>query len=63
MRSMNIHRCVALLCLVLLATTAGCDARIVEEQETDAELFCREAGYDITSDAYNDCVEEQSKSN
>ena len=60
---MIIHRCAALLCVVLLATAAGCDTTISKDQETDAEVACREEGYDIESDAYNDCVEEKSKSN
>ena len=60
---MNIDKCVALLFAVLLATTAGCDATIQEEHETDAQLSCREEGYDIDSDAYNDCVENWTGSN
>ncbi len=60
---MNIDRCVALLCSVLLTAAAGCDARFEERQETDAELSCREEGYDIDSDAYNDCAENWSRSN
>ena len=47
----------------MLITAVGCDAKLEEIHETDAELACREAGYDIESDAYNDCVEEKSKSN
>ena len=60
---MDIHRCLALLCSVLLLAAAGCDAKIEESQETDAELSCREEGYDIESDTYNDCVENWSGSN
>ncbi len=63
MRSMSIDRCSALLCSALLVATAGCDAKIEERQETDAELSCREEGYDIDSDAYTDCVEDRSGSN
>jgi hypothetical protein len=60
---MNIDRCVALLCSVLLTAAAGCDARFEERQETDAELSCREEGFDISSTAYADCVEGWSGSN
>ncbi len=63
MRSMNIHRCFSLFCSVLLVAAAGCDARIEERQETDAELSCRESGFDIDSDAYADCDEDWSGSN
>ena len=56
-------RCFALLCSALLLATVGCDAKLEEKQETDAELSCREAGYDISSDAYADCVEGWSGSN
>lgn len=54
--------CSAVLCSALLVTAVGCDAKFVEDQESDAELSCREEGYDISSDAYNDCVEERSGS-
>jgi hypothetical protein len=57
------NKCVALLCSALLLAAAGCDARIEEGQETDAELSCREKGFDIGSDAYADCVENWSGSN
>ncbi len=60
---MNIDKCVALLCLLLLTIAAGCDARIEETKETDAELSCREEGFDIGSDAYADCVEGRYGSN
>lgn len=53
----------ALLCSALLLAAAGCDAKFEEKQETDAELSCREDGYDIGSDAYTDCVEGWSGSN
>lgn len=54
---MSIDKCLALFWIVLLAASAGCDARFVEEKETDAELFCREQGYEVDSEGYNDCVE------
>ncbi len=63
MRSMSIDRRFALLCSALLLAAAGCDAKFEEKQETDAELSCREDGYDIGSDAYTDCVEGWSGSN
>lgn len=60
---MNFDRRFAILYSAMLITAVGCDAKLEEIHETDAELACREAGYDIESDAYNDCVEEKSKSN
>ena len=62
-RSVNIDRHLALLFSVLLAAATGCDARIEERQETDAELSCREEGFDVGSTAYADCVEARSGSN
>jgi hypothetical protein len=60
---MNSKRRLAIVCAALLISAVGCDAKLEEMHESDAELSCREEGYDIESDAYNDCVEEKSKSN
>ena len=60
---MNYNRCLALLCAVFLATAAGCGARMHEKPETDAELACREGGFNRGSTAFADCVEERSGRN
>lgn len=52
----------ALLCAALLTTVSACGGQVGEQPETDAELSCREAGYDIGSQGYEDCVEQQSES-
>lgn len=59
---MNSKRRFAIVCAALLIPAVGCDAKVEEMHETDAELSCREQGYDIESDAYNDCVAERSGS-
>lgn len=44
-----------------LVLIAACDSRIDLARETDAELFCRQGGFDLKSTAYEDCVEASSK--
>ena len=41
--------------IVLLGATA-CDVKFESRGETDAELFCRQSGFDIGSTAYDECV-------
>lgn len=60
---MNIGRCLSWLCLAFLVAGTGCNAGIATRQDTDAEVSCREQGFDIGSDAYADCIENWSKSN
>ena len=53
---MKINRRAALLLSVLL-TTVGCDAKLDNSPEGDAELLCLEQGLVVDTDEYNDCVE------
>jgi hypothetical protein len=43
-------------CATLMMTSA-CNFHIDSTQETDAELFCRQAGFQLESAGYDDCLE------
>ncbi len=43
-------------CAIVLVTVTACDVGIEPTQETDAELYCRQGGFNLGSTAYADCV-------
>ena len=43
-------------CAVVLVAVSACDVRVEPRQDTDAELYCRQAGFGFDSMAYDDCV-------
>jgi hypothetical protein len=57
---MIFRRLFSVSCATLMMTSA-CDFGIDLTQETDAELFCRQAGFQLESTGYDDCVERSSK--
>ena len=51
----------ALICFALAMISTGCAEKVNQEPETDAEIYCREAGFDIGSDAYAECLRNWSE--
>ena len=60
MSLMNFRRLLSVGCAALTMTNA-CEFRFDLTQETDAELFCRQAGFQLESTGYEGCVEAASK--
>ncbi len=61
MRTLTARWVFPMSCAVVLVAVTACDAGIESRQETNAELFCRQAGFGFGSTAYEDCVASQSR--
>ena len=40
----------------MMLTVVACEGQIQPRQETDAELYCRQAGFNYFSTAFEDCL-------